>query len=291
MLQLKSSYEQISNLDKGLNACAKAKEMGTDLAVFPEMWNIGYKLPESDESYDTWKQRSISEESEYFQRFVECARQNEIAIALTYLNKNKDKKPYNSVSLIDKMGEIRLTYSKVHTCDFSDEKYITPGQSFQVCELDVGSHVIKVGAMICYDREFPESARVLMLKGAEIIIIPNACEIDINRKSQLRARAYENMTGCVLVNYPGKVCKGGSIAFDGLSFTEAKDGEDGLSRDMTISEADEKESIIIAEFDIEKLRRYREKETWGNSYRKPRSYSEIVSNEVKGPFKRNDSRR
>lgn len=55
--------------------------------------------------------------------------------------------------------------------------------------------------MICYDREFPESARVLMLKGAELILVPNACPIDPARFHQLAARAYENMTGVAMANY------------------------------------------------------------------------------------------
>ena len=43
---------------------------------------------------------------------------------------------------------------------------------------------VKVGAMICYDREFPESARIMMLKGAELILVPNACPMEINRLSR-----------------------------------------------------------------------------------------------------------
>ena len=74
--------------------------------------------------------------------------------------------------------------------------------------------------MICYDREFPESARILMLKGAEIILVPNACPMEINRLSQLRGRAYENMVGIATVNYPlGKPdCNGHSSAFDGVAY-------------------------------------------------------------------------
>ena len=55
--------------------------------------------------------------------------------------------------------------------------------------------------MICFDREFPESARILMLKGAEIILTPNACEMEDNRICQFKTRAYENMVGVVLANY------------------------------------------------------------------------------------------
>ena len=71
-----------------------------------------------------------------------------------------------------------------------------------------------MGAMICYDREFPESARVLMLKGAEVILIPNACNMSGFRMNQLRVRAYENMVGIALTNYAAPQQDGHSVAFD-----------------------------------------------------------------------------
>jgi len=97
--------------------------------------------------------------------------------------------------------------------------------------------------MICYDREFPESARILMLKGAEIILVPNACPMEINRVSQLRARAYENMVGIATVNYPEGVpdCNGHSTAFDGIAYRPDESG----SRDTLIIEAVEREGIFI----------------------------------------------
>ena len=86
-----------------------------------------------------------------------------------------------------------LTYAKVHTCEFDIEASCTPGDDFYVCDLDTAAGEVKLGAMICYDREFPESARILMLKGAEVILTPNSCPLEINRLSQYRARAFENM--------------------------------------------------------------------------------------------------
>src|SRR5262245_58338923 len=62
-----------------------------------------------------------------------------------------------------------------------EEWTLTPGDDFYVCTLDTEQGELKVGAMICYDREFPESARILMLKGAELILTPNACDMEINR--------------------------------------------------------------------------------------------------------------
>ena len=64
-----------------------------------------------------------------------------------------------------------MKYSKVHTCDFADERDVESGKEFKVCDFEG----IQLGIMICYDREYPESARILMLKGAEVILVPNDC--------------------------------------------------------------------------------------------------------------------
>lgn len=87
-------------------------------------------------------------------------------------------------------------------------------------ELDMAKGKLKVGSMICYDREFPESARILMLKGAELVLVPNACPMEINRLSQLRGRAYENMLAIATCNYPAPHpdCNGHSTLFDGMVY-------------------------------------------------------------------------
>jgi len=83
--------------------------------------------------------------------------------------------------VIDRYGEVALTYAKVHTCDFDREAALTPGAGFVVAPLDTAHGPVQIGAMICYDREFPESARVLMLQGAEILLVPNSCAMERNR--------------------------------------------------------------------------------------------------------------
>lgn len=143
--------------------------------------------------------------------------------------------------------------------------------------------------MICYDREFPESARILMLKGAEIILVPNACPMEINRLTQLRARAFENMTGIATVNYPfGKPdCNGHSTAFDGVAYRT----DEGGSRDMLIIEAGEREGIYMASFPMDELREYRRSEVHGNAYRHPEKYQLLVTQQIREPFIRSDYRR
>ena len=72
-----------------------------------------------------------------------------------------------------------------------------PGDSFQVGDLDTKGGVVKVGAMICFDREQPESARILMLKGAEIILTPENTRQEpiIRYKPRERQFQYHPMEG------------------------------------------------------------------------------------------------
>jgi predicted amidohydrolase len=210
-----------------------------------------------------------------------------MAIGITFLEK-RDPQPRNTLCLFDRFGRKILTYAKVHTCDFGDERGLTAGEDFYVAGLDTGQDSVKVGAMICYEREFPESARILMLKGAEIILVPNACPMEINRISQLRARAYENMVGIATVNYPaGKPdCNGHSSAFDGIAYRPA----DFSSRDTLIIEAGEREGIYIADFPVDEIREYRSREVHGNAYRHPKKYKLLISESIEEPFIRRDRR-
>ncbi len=63
------------------------------------------------------------------------------------------------------------------------------------------------------------------------------------------------------------------------------------SRNMLVVEAGESEGVFIAEFDMEKLRDYREREAWGNAFRKPRACGILISPEVEKPFIRACARR
>ena len=216
LLQLMPGKNIEYNLKKGAEYCARAKEMGADIALFPEMWSVGYYIPEDIEELE---RLSVPADGEFVSEFGRLAATLDMAIGITFLEKY-DKAPRNTLCLFDRFGNKALTYAKVHTCDFGDERRLTPGDDFCVAELDVGRGTVKIGAMICYDREFPESARILMLKGAEIVLVPNACPMEINRLSQLRARAFENMVGIATVNYPygHPDCNGHSSAFDGIAY-------------------------------------------------------------------------
>lgn len=285
LLQLLPENTLDGNLQKGLQSCIKAKEMGADLALFPEMWSVGYNIPENIDELNT---SAVSADGGFVGSFGRLAKELDMAIGITFLEEFRPL-PRNTLCLFDHLGNRALTYAKVHTCDFGDECRLTAGDDFYVADLDTAQGSVKVGAMICYDREFPESARVLMLKGAEIILVPNACPMEINRISQLRARAYENMVGIATVNYPrGKPdCNGHSTAFDGIAYRPSESG----SRDTLVVEAGEREGIYMADFPIDEIRKYRSHEVHGNAYRHPHKYKLLVSESIEEPFIRKDYRK
>ncbi|MBV9468517.1 MAG: carbon-nitrogen hydrolase family protein [Abitibacteriaceae bacterium] len=278
--------DQAANRVKGEEFCRRAGAMGADIALFPEMWNIGYSLPDpaASEERAQWQQQAIGHDDAFITHFQALARELQMAIALTYLEQWSGA-PRNSVSLIDRTGAIVLTYAKVHTCEFDAECVLTPGEDFPIATLQTAGGPVQIGFMICYDREFPESARILMLQGAEIILTPNACILDVGRLGQFRARAFENMVGVAMTNYAAPQNNGHSIAVDAVAYSQP----DGSPRDTLIIEAGEREGIYLAEFDLDSIRAYRQRETWGNAYRRPRCYGLLTDTSVQPPFVRPDA--
>lgn len=285
LLQIAPGKTLEENLERGTRYCELAKARGADIALFPEMWSNGYDI--YTRPAGRWTADAIAADSAFVQAFGRLANKLQMAIGITLLEKYHPA-PRNAFILFDRFGERKLAYAKVHTCDFSVERNLTPGDDFYVTTLDTACGEIRVGAMICYDREFPESARVLMLKGAELILVPNACPMEINRLSQLRARAYENMTAIATCNYPASVpdCNGGSSVFDGVAYLPGADG----SRDCCILQAGTQEGVYIAALDLEQLRKYREHEVHGNAYRHPKKYGILTDTGVCRPFVRDDYR-
>ena len=272
------------NLEKGLDACIRAKKLGADIALFPEMWSSGYCIPED---IGELKNLAIDEDSDFVCEFQNLAKNLKIAIGITFLEKCEPL-PKNTIMLFDCHGKLALKYSKVHTCDFSDEARLSAGEDFYVADVETGIGNVKIGSMICFDREFPESARILMLKGAEVVLAPNACPMEINRLAALRTRAYENMIAIATCNYPAghPDCNGHSSVFDGVAWLKDEEG----SRDMCVLEAPCEEGIYIGKIDMRQLREYRASDVMGNAYRHPDKYKVITERGIEAPFVRADYR-
>jgi len=269
--------DQERNLATGLECCRAAKAQGADLAVFPELWNIGFTPFHTDAAgAERWAASAIGRRSGFVEGFAALAQELRLNIAVTYLEAHAPK-PRNSVAIINRRGEVALDYSKVFICDFGEEElrkphpdarhiggdvYCSPGESFPVCALEGAEGEVQVGAMICSDREFPEPAGELMLNGAELIVAPNACEWDDIRTAGLKTRAFENLVGVAMVNYPAPVSNGQSQAYTCVPW------EDGKAKSMLVAKAGEAEEILLARFDVDEIREFRKAEAWRMNYRR-----------------------
>ncbi|MBQ3865001.1 MAG: carbon-nitrogen hydrolase family protein [Clostridia bacterium] len=254
-------------MEIGKKACREAREKGADITLFPEMWSDGYRLPQDPE---TLRDLSVEKDSAFVAFFSRLASELKMAIGITFLETHTPN-PLNSVILFDRTGREMLHYSKIHTCAFADEAVLDSGSDFYTTDLDLGRGKIRIGAMICFDREFPESARILMKKGAELILAPNACPMEINRLSALRTRAYENMVAIATCNYPeGQPdCNGHSTLFDGVPWLPEEPGV----RDMCVFEAPACDGVYLADLDLDQLREHRKRDVMGDKYRHPDKYS------------------
>lgn len=270
------------NIPKGDAFCRKAASLGADIAIFPEMWSNGYAGTNVDdpEAVRAWKGHAVSKDSNFVGHFRNVAKELNMAIAVTYFEKTSGA-PANSVTLIDRFGRDRFTYTKIHTCDWGPEGLTQPGSDCYVTDLDTKAGLIKVGAMICYDREHPETARMLMLKGAELVLVPNACHLDELRLTQFRVRSYENSMALAMTNYAN--LNGASIAFNGIP-------DEGEHKILAV-QADNREDVFTGDIDIGHLREWRKTCIWGNRFRRPSRYGLLASQDVVPPFDHPPERR
>ncbi len=267
------------NLETGRKACREAKEKGADVALFPEMWSDGYFIPQDEEELG---RLAVGKDSAFVQEFRSLAAELGMAVGITFLESHGPK-PLNSVVFFDRTGKEILHYSKVHTCAFDDEAVLSEGEDFHTADLDFGRGSVKIGSMICFDREFPESARILMLKGAELILAPNACPMEINRLAALRTRAYENMVAVATCNYPkGQPdCNGHSSLFDGVPWVREVPG----GRDMCVLNAPEEPGVYVGGLDLDLLRNHRSGDIMGDKYQHPEKYGILSDPEVRDVIK------
>ncbi len=180
---------------------AAATDGGADIVVTPEEILDGYVIEEANTIKDKdEKSRVIARFGEvaepmdgpYVRKACALADELDIFFIFGFLEK-RDGKYFNSSILIDPDGDIIGRYSKTH---FAEGYYIkpdqyTPGDEYPVFDTPFG----KVGIVICYDRQLPEPARIMALKGAQILFIPAYGSYTDEHgwnTALLRTRAYEN---------------------------------------------------------------------------------------------------
>lgn len=195
------------NLARALEAIA-ACAADTDLVVFPETQLMGF--PTADNI------AALAEPltGPSVQAIVEAARQHDIAVTLG-VAENDNGHFYNTTLLITPAG-IALRYRKTHLWA-SDRGIFEPGDRYAT----VLYQGVRIGLLICFDIEFPESARALGQLGAELILVTNGNMDPYGpvHRTAIMARAMENQAFAVMVNRVGSgddglVFAGGSAVVD-----------------------------------------------------------------------------
>ena len=232
----------------------RAADGGAEIVVFPEMYSNGYARfdPGDAQQEARWRAGAIDPDGAFVARFRDAARAHRVHMVATFLEAG-DPDPFNTALLIDPRGDTVLHHRKVHICDFdSPESACGRGTGFEVAAVETAAGPVRVGLMICMDREYADAAAALSAKGAEIALVPNCCDLatdpDVGdvRLAQIRGRAFEAVMGIAVANYPAPRCDGHSVAVDAVG--------------RVVAMADTGPAIAMADFDVAAIRSTRDAE-------------------------------
>jgi predicted amidohydrolase len=188
---LPTPWDKEANFAKFEGYARKAAAAGADMIVTPEGYLDGYSgnrkvTPDSTPE----KYHAVGEELDgpYMQRIAQLARELRVFLVIGFAERNEGKM-YNSLVMFSREGERVGRYSKTHNVA-KEEPDNTNGTEFPVFDTELG----RLGMLVCYDRQLPETSRILAIKGAGLILVP-AFGLGIQKMSEdimMRTRAYEN---------------------------------------------------------------------------------------------------
>lgn len=205
---------------------------GVSLAVFPEAALTGYCARSREEACSI----ALPRDSEFVQAVIAAASEKQMAVIFGFAEIESDRL-YNTAMLAGPNG-LRKAYRKVHLPFLGFDRYAVPGDSLDPSDTLVG----RIGALICYDVRFPEAARTLALKGAEIICVPTNWPSGAQASSDVLcpARAIENHVYVIAANRVGEE---NGFAFIGRSKIIDPFGQ------LLVSADHENETVLIADID------------------------------------------
>ena len=198
------------------NAARDAAQQGCQLLLLPEASLTGYNI-----DLGSAQQVAQTLDGEAANALTKICREFQIAIAYGFIERF-DNSLFNSVQLIDKQGQRRAHYRKTHLWGDLDRRLFSAGDDLTpVVDIDGW----RVGLLICYDIEFPETARRLALEGAELILIPTALMTPFTTVAErvVPVRAFENQLFIAYTNYCGNE---NGLNYVGHSCITGPDGKD-----------------------------------------------------------------
>lgn len=222
-----------SSLAELRDRCHEASARGARLIITPEAFATGYDvagLADLAQPADGDWQREIAE----------IAVEADIAILYGHPERCGDA-VFNSATLTERDGRVLARHHKTHLYGEVDQIY-TPGSSLDALA-DIDG--IRIGVLICYDVEFPETVRALALAGADLIAVPTALMRPYETVTRLLipARAYESQ---VFIAYANRCGAERTLEYCGESCIVGLKGED-------LARAGSSEELLIADIDTSAL--------------------------------------
>lgn len=273
--QMACSWGIEKNIQKAECQIRKAHSQGAQIILLQELFETPYFCQEVDPNH--FKLAKPVNENSLIQYFQKVAKELEVVLPISFFEIDGNSY-FNAVVVVDADGEIISHYRKVHIPDavgYYEKYYFSPGDTgFQVAK----TRYADIGVGICWDQWFPESARAMVLKGAEILFYPTAIGSEPSDESLdsrehwqqvMQGHAAANMVPIIASNRIGEESTSASnMRFYGSSFIADYQGK-------KVAEADQySETVICASFDLDEAQEYRR--TWGIFRdRRPSQYSAI----------------
>jgi predicted amidohydrolase len=228
-----------ANIAKAERLVNSAVDQGAKLIVLPELFNTGYRVEDQDTELAECIPGATTE------WLTQIAAKHQIYLSAAILESSKsDGLVYDTAVLIGSDGVIG-TYRKTHLWEREQFRFGS-GREFSVFESGLG----KIGLQICYEVGFPEGARILAMRGADILLYPSAFGKARSYAWDIatRSRALENGVFVIAANRSGME-QGGTI-FNGCSRIIDPSG-------TVLAEAVDEDEVIVAQIDLEHVNKQR----------------------------------
>ncbi len=265
VVQMSMTDQLEVNVLKAITMVREAASQGAGLILLPELFENLYWCQVQRESY--FDLANPFDDHPFIPRFQALARELNVVLPVSFFEK-AGHAYYNSLAMIDSSGAVLGVYRKSHIPDgpgYMEKYYFNPGDTgFKAFQTHPGGGNLSamVGAGICWDQWYPESARSMALLGAEILLYPTAIgsEPDEAGSTDTRAMWQRAMVGHAVANlcYLGAANRVGTETVEGLEQTYYGSSFIADYTGEKIAEAGtNEETVLVAELDLEKASRFR----------------------------------
>jgi N-carbamoylputrescine amidase len=276
--QMACVWDKDQNVDKAEQIVREAVDEGAQLVLLQELFETPYFCIEQDHKHLALA--TTIEENSTIKRFCGLAKELAVVLPVSWFEK-AGKAFFNSVAMIDADGGIMGVYRKTHIPNdvgYQEKLYFSPGDTgFRVWATRYGN----VGIGVCWDQWFPEAARCMALKGAEILLYPTAIGSEINSdhdsvshwQTVMQGHAAANLMPVVASNRIGEeraTTSDDSLVFYGSSFISDHMGQKVKEANRT------DQGVLVHQFDLEAIDSFRRQWHLFRD-RRPEHYSAVMT--------------